>query len=620
MADFLDAIHYGDWILHALVWLPAIGTGLVLTAGEASAKKVAAWAAGLIFVLSLGLWWAVQPDGGMQMTTSIPWIPPWGVNYAVALDGISLFMVILTTFSSLVAIVGAFNYIKERQRAFYALMLVLQGAVVGVFVATDLLLFYVFFELTLVPMYFIVGVWGGERRVYAAIKFFLYTAVGSLLMLVAILYLGFEAKEQLGAATFAYADFLQLELSLAEQLWLFGAFALAFGIKVPIFPFHTWLPDAHVEAPTPGSVILAAVLLKVGTYGFVRFLLPLFPLAAQHPGIVTTMLTLAVVGIIYTAWVAAVQPDAKKLVAYTSVAHMGFVVLGVFALTTNGLQGGLIVMISHGVSTGALFLLLGMLYERRRTRRIDAFGGLARVAPLLATAFVITALASIGLPGTSGFVGEFLALLGAFETHPWFAGVATLGVIFAAYYMLPMVQRVFFNEIEDPENRKIPDLSGREMAILGPMCALMIWIGLQPGPFLERMEPSVQAVLERVEQHGTTRETTRPQGTEPDRLAVGLAENPSTDGPLRSGLLPLVITAPNAPEEPPRLGPSPPRTNGLSENPDGPLRPGLLPPRTTGLSNPDGRLLPPFLTRRPGSNSEGDPTVVWLGRSREAGS
>jgi NADH-quinone oxidoreductase subunit M len=268
---------------------------------------------------------------------------------------------------------------------------------------------------------------------------------------------------------------------------------------VPIFPFHTWLPDAHVEAPTPGSVILAAVLLKMGTYGFVRLLLPLFPGAAQHPTVVTVMLVLAVIGIVYAAWVAAVQPDAKKLVAYTSVAHMGFVVLGVFALTVNGLQGGLVVMISHGLSTGALFLLLGMLYERRHTRLIEDFGGLGRVAPWFGTAFVITGLASIGLPGTSGFVGEFLALLGAFERYPVAAGVAATGVIFAAYYMLPMVQRIWYNRLDRDENRNVPDLSGREIAILAPLLALMIWIGVQPAPILRRLEPAVEAVLERVE-------------------------------------------------------------------------------------------------------------------------
>jgi NADH-quinone oxidoreductase subunit M len=288
-------------------------------------------------------------------------------------------------------------------------------------------------------------------------------------------------------------------LTLSEQIWLFSAFAIAFSIKVPVFPLHTWLPDAHVEAPTPGSVVLAAVLLKMGTYGFLRFLLPLFPAASRHPTVVMVMLVLGVIGIVYAAWVAAVQPDAKKLVAYTSVAHMGFVVIGVFALTVNGVQGGLVVMISHGISTGALFLLLGMLYERRHTRLIEDFGGLGRVAPWFATAFVITALASIGLPGTSGFVGEFLALLGTFETHPWMAGIAATGVIFAAYYMLPMVQRLWLNRLDKDENRHVTDLSRRELAILVPMVALMIWIGAYPTPLLRRMETSVQAVLQRVE-------------------------------------------------------------------------------------------------------------------------
>ncbi len=500
MTAILDSIGYTNWVLHALIWLPVLGVGLVLWAEEERAKTVAFWWSMGVFVLSLGLWWAFEPGvAGMQMESSTPWISAWGVNYSLGVDGISLFMVMLTTFSTSIAILGSFNYIKDRQRPFYALMLGLEAAVVGVFAATDLFLFYVFFELTLVPMYFIVGVWGGERRIYAAIKFFLYTAFGSLLMLVGILYLFWKAKTLLGFATFSYADLLQVPLTGTEQLWLFAAFALAFSVKVPVFPLHTWLPDAHVEAPTPGSVILAAVLLKMGTYGFLRFLLPLFPLAAQHPTVVTTMMVLAVIGILYTAWVAAVQPDAKKLVAYTSVAHMGFVVLGVFALTVNGLQGGLLVMISHGISTGALFLLLGMLYERRHTRTIADFGGIARVAPWFATAFVITALASIGLPGTSGFIGEFLALLGAFETHPRLAFVATTGVIFAAYYMLPMVQTVFFNKLETDENRDIEDLDRREMAILAPLCALMIVIGWNPTPVLERMEPSVEAILERVE-------------------------------------------------------------------------------------------------------------------------
>ena len=496
----LNAIAYESWVLHALIWLPVVGTVHVLWAAEHRAKVLALRWSLVVFVLSVGLWWAYDPalGGEYQLVSSLPWIAAWGVNYALGIDGISLFMVLLTTFTTPLAVLGAFNYIQERQKPFYALMLLLEVGVVGVFTSIDLFLFYVFFELTLVPMYFIIGIWGGERRIYAAIKFFLYTAVGSLLMLVGILYIYVRGKTLLGVASFAFVDLLQIPLTSTEQMWLFGAFALAFAIKVPVFPFHTWLPDAHVEAPTPGSVVLAAVLLKMGTYGFVRFLLPFFPLAVRHPTVVSLMLVLGVIGIIYAAWVAAVQPDAKKLVAYTSVAHMGFVVIGVFALNLNGLQGGLLVMISHGISTGALFLLIGMLYERRHTRLIEEFGGIGRVAPWLATAFVITALASIGLPGTSGFVGEFLALIGAFEDHPGVGIFAATGVIFAAYYMLPMVQSVFFNALDKPENQAVQDLSRREVAILAPMIALMIVIGVFPTPLLRRTEPSVQMVLERV--------------------------------------------------------------------------------------------------------------------------
>ena len=498
MTDFLASIPalYEAWILHALVWLPLAGLVHVLAAGAERARHIAFWWSGAVFVLSLGLWWGYDPaGGGFALESSTPWIEAWGVDYALGVDGISVFMVMLTGLTTPIAILGAFNYIRERRRSFYALMLLLETGVMGVFLATDVFLFYVFFELTLVPMYFIVGIWGGKRRIYAAVKFFLYTAVGSLLMLVAILYVHYSSA----SGSFAYDAFLGAELTMREQLWLFAAFALAFGIKVPIFPFHTWLPDAHVEAPTPGSVILASLLLKMGTYGFLRFLLPLFPGAAAHPTVVTVMMVLGVAGIVYAAWVAAVQPDAKKLVAYTSVAHMGFVVIGIFAMSTVGLQGGLVVMISHGISTGALFLLLGMMYERRHTRLIEDFGGIARAAPLFATAFVITALASIGLPGTSGFVGEFLALIGTFQSHPVAAIVAATGVVFAAYYMLPMVQKVLFNDLARPENRTFPDLSRREICVLGPLVALMIWIGVHPTPILERMEPSVQVVLERIE-------------------------------------------------------------------------------------------------------------------------
>jgi NADH-quinone oxidoreductase subunit M len=408
-------------------------------------------------------------------------------------------MVILTAILLPLMVLGSWTYIKERKRIFYAMLLALTAGVVGVFVAMDLFLFYVFWEMMLIPMYFLIGVWGGKERIYAAVKFFLYTTAGSLLMLVGILYLYYRNQILTGTASFSYFDFLNLPLTAGEQIWLFAAFALAFAIKVPIFPLHTWLPAAHVQAPTAGSVVLAGVLLKMGTYGFLRFALPLFPLAASNDRVVLLFMTLGVIGIIYTAMVAAVQPNAKRLVAYTSVAHLGFAVLGIFALNLQGIQGALVLMIAHGVSTPMLFFLLGMLYERTHSYEIEDFGGLAASIPVFATMLVFAALAAIGLPGTSGFVSEFLVLIGTFRVQPWIALIATTGVIFAAYYMLPMVQKTVFNALTRPSNRRLPDLGWREIGILLPLVAIILWLGVYPRPFLDRMEPAVTRLIQQVE-------------------------------------------------------------------------------------------------------------------------
>jgi NADH-quinone oxidoreductase subunit M len=495
---------YGShWVLTLLLVVPALGGVACLALPEARARWVALATTLVELAISLPLFWTFDTTAaGFQNTVSLPWIEAWGIAYSVGVDGISILMVLLTTFIMPLAVAGSFTYITKRERAFYAMLLFLTTGMVGVFVALDLFLFYVFWEIMLVPMYFLIGIWGGERRIYSAVKFFLFTAVGSLLMLVAIVALAFLHRAATGTLSFGYGDLLELELARHTQLWLFGGFAIAFAIKVPMFPLHTWLPDAHVEAPTAGSVILAGVLLKMGVYGFLRFGLPLFPSAATEPSVLGAMLVLGLIGILYAAWVAAVQPDAKRLVAYTSVAHLGFVMIGVFGLTTQGIEGGILQMVNHGISTGALFLLIGMLYERRHSRRIADFGGIAKVMPFFAFSLVVVALSSIGLPGTNGFVGEFLILIGTFRTHPWVAAIAATGVIFAACYMLPMVQRVLFNELDRQENRDLTDLGGRERWILAPMLALILLIGVLPGPFLDRTRTSVAALIERVETRG----------------------------------------------------------------------------------------------------------------------
>ena len=486
--------------LTAILFFPILGA--VLLAGIPGSNRTAIRQATLLvsaihFLIAAPLWWLYQPGGAeYQFVDRVPWIESLGIEYHLGVDGVSILLTLLTVLLTPLAVLGSWRYIEHHVKEFHILLLVLTTGMLGVFFALDLFVFYVFWELMLVPMYFIIGVWGGERRIYAAVKFFLYTFIGGLLMLVGILALYFHHQQATGMYTTSLADLLSVDVPGSLQLALFLAFAIAFAIKVPMFPFHTWLPDAHVQAPAAGSVILAGVLLKMGTYGFYRFAMPLFPDAAQAA--MPWIAGLAVVGIIYGAMVALVQPNVKKLVAYSSVSHLGFVMLGLYALNATGVQGSVIQMINHGVSTGALFFICGMLYERRHTYEIAEFGGLAGVMPWFAVLFMIVTLSSIGLPGLNGFVGEFLILVGMFPSHPWMTGIATAGVILAAYYMLRMFQRVMFGDVEREENRGLPDLSGRELAVLLPLVALIVWIGVYPAPFLSRTEPSVERFVERV--------------------------------------------------------------------------------------------------------------------------
>ena len=434
-----------------------------------------------------------------QMTEVVSWIPGLGISYNLGIDGISLWLVMLTTFLMPIAIAGSFSAIEGRLREYYFLLLALETGMLGAFLALDIFLFYVFWEAMLIPMYFLIGIWGGKDRIYAAMKFFLYTMVGSLLMLVAIFYLAYAHKLQFGTYSTALVDLYKVQLQggglHSPQSLLFLAFALAFAIKVPLFPLHTWLPDAHVQAPTAGSVILAAVLLKMGGYGFMRFAFPLFPQAVATFQI--PFMILGAIAIIYGAWVAMVQPDIKKLVAYSSVSHMGYVIIGLFSLNAIAATGAYYQMLNHGISTGALFLLVGMIYERRHTREISEYGGITKVMPLFAVAFMIVTLSSVALPGTNGFIGEFLILLGSWKANPGLAAISALGVIFGAVYMLWMVQRVFFGPLKNPENEKLKDLNFRELAILAPLVVAIFFMGVYPNFFFSKMGPSIDRFLNR---------------------------------------------------------------------------------------------------------------------------
>jgi NADH-quinone oxidoreductase subunit M len=453
-------------------------------------KWIAIVTAALTFGLSLLLLaFFDTAEPGLQLVERFSWIPSWGIQYYMGIDGISILMVLLTTFIMLLAIVSSWSAVKEQVKQYYVFMLLLEAGMLGVFLAQDLFLFYVFWEFTLVPMYFLIGIWGGKNRVYAAIKFFLYTMAGSLLMLLAILYMGITND------TFALPDLIAGRDAFANvQNWLFIGFAIAFAIKVPIFPFHSWLPDAHTEAPTAGSVILAGVLLKMGTYGFIRFNLPLFPEAAAEYA--PTIAVLAIIGIIYGAIVSFAQRDVKKLVAYSSISHLGFVMLGIFSLNNEGIQGAILQGVNHGISSGALFFIVGVLYEQRHTREIKDYGGVWKAMPIFAATTLIVTLSSMGLPGLNGFVGEFTILLGSMGAasleNAWiYTAFATSGVILAAVYLLWMFQRVFLGPLDNPENEKLRDLNGRELFVMLAFLLFIVWIGIAPAGYFNLMDSTV---------------------------------------------------------------------------------------------------------------------------------
>jgi len=485
-------------ILSALVFLPVLGAIFVAVTPRENVLTQKLLGMGMslvVFGLSLWMLAAFQLFPGMQFEVNRPWLPQYGIAYHIGVDGLSLWLIVLLSFLTPISLLASWNSIDSRVREFNVFMLLLEAGMIGVFVSLDLFLFYIFWEAMLIPMYFLIGIWGHERRIYAAVKFFLYTMAGSVLMLVGFLVL-YQAT---GSQSFDLAVLARSPVDPALQMWLFAAFALAFAIKVPMFPFHTWLPDAHVEAPTAGSVILAGVLLKMGGYGFLRFAIPLFPDAAAR--FAPWIGTLAVIGIIYGALVSLVQTDMKKLVAYSSVSHLGFVMLGIASFTTAGVVGAVYQMINHGISTGALFLCVGMLYDRRHTHLISEFGGIKTVMPWFSALFLGMCLSSMAVPGFNGFVGEFLILVGSWSFSPTLVALASLGVILAAAYILWMVQRVLYGEVTNPKNRSLPDLSVREWVVLGPMVLLALFMGVASPLFTRSIEPSVDSMILKVETH-----------------------------------------------------------------------------------------------------------------------
>lgn len=475
-------------LLSLILWLPMLGALLLLVLFDDRSAKIVALAVTLLdFILSLGLLYAWVNDGSMQFEENLAWLAAANIHYHLGVDGISLFLVLLTTFLGPVVILFSWRNIQQNLKAFLALLLLQQTGMLGVFLSLDLILFFVFWELSIIPMYFLIGRWGGGRRVYAALKFFIFTMAGSALMLVAILLVYWNT------GSFDWSQLKDASLSPTLQMWALLTFALAFAVKVPLFPLHTWLPDAHVEAPTAGSVILAGVLLKMGTYGFLRFCLPLFPDAL--PVVAPWIAVLAIIGILYGALVALVQKDVKSLVAYSSVAHLGFVMLGVASLSQQGVAGAVLQNINHGLSTGALFLMVGMIYDRRHTRLLSEFGGLWKQIPVFSALFVIVVMSSVGLPGLNGFVGEFTILLGAFQVNPIWAILGTAGVILAAWYLLTAVRGLIYGPLSNPKNETLTDLNRRELWVLIPIILLFFVIGLFPSLFFDKINPAVDALL-----------------------------------------------------------------------------------------------------------------------------
>lgn len=528
-------------LLSSIVFLPLLGAALLyvlpLFGGGRDPHGVRARAASLtVTLVTFGLSLVAlgrfdASNAGYQLVERSVWIPSFGVSYFLGIDGISILLVLLTTFLMPIVMLASHS-VHTQLRGYLASMLVLETAMLGTLLALDVFLFYVFWELMLAPMYFIIGVWGGKRRVYATLKFVLYTVFGSVLMLVAILYTVWRYYEETNVMTFVLPQLLEAtHLTLREEIWLFAAFALAFGIKVPIFPFHTWLPDAHVEAPTGGSVVLAGVLLKMGLYGFIRFAYPLFPRGAEY--FAPIIAALAVIGIVYGALVAWAQTDIKKLVAYSSVSHLGYCVLGFVAFNLVSTSGSILQMVNHGISTGALFLLVGVLYDRKHTRLIADYGGLASKVPVFAFLFLVFTLSSIALPLTNGFVGEFMILTGSFQVYPWLTGVAVVGVVLGAVYMLTLYMKTVFGELDERKNGDLTDVNRLELAGFAPLLALVFVLGVYPQPFIRLMEPTLVSYLSDVKARGerlAIDEVGAPEGGEqpaPNVVADGVVENQS---------------------------------------------------------------------------------------------